>query len=353
MNDYMPQTMLVTGGAGFIGSHFIRYALKAHPHLKIVNLDILSYAGSLKNLELLPDANRHEFVVGNICDSALVSHLLSKYNIDTIVHFAAESHVDRSITGPAAFIETNLNGTFILLEAARQYWLNERQLKPDACRFHHVSTDEVYGTLSETDPPFTELTPYAPNSPYSASKAGSDHLVRAYYETYHLPVTISNCSNNYGTYQHPEKFIPTVIRSCLNWQPIPVYGNGKNRRDWLYVEDHCSAIDKVIRQGTLGAKYNVGGECEVENLKLAKEITHIMDKLFPKNNTHESLISFVTDRPGHDWRYAMDIRKISSELQWFPETSLEDGLLKTIKWYAQESSANVARSVDSAAELKA
>ena len=340
MNSYTPHDMLVTGGAGFIGSHFIRHALKTYPHLKIINLDLLSYAGSLKNLEALPDASRHLFVPGNICDKQLVYRLLNEHSIDTIVHFAAESHVDRSITGPAAFIETNLNGTFALLEAARQYWLQERKLDTGACRFHHISTDEVYGTLSETEPPFTELTPYAPNSPYSASKAGSDHLVRAYYETYNLPVTISNCSNNYGTYQHPEKFIPTVIRSCLDWKPIPVYGNGKNRRDWLYVEDHCTAIDEVIKLGKIGEKYNVGGECEVENLVLAKKITGIIDVLFPRNESCESLISFVTDRLGHDWRYAMDISKISRELQWFPQTTLEDGLLKTVRWYAEKFSAN-------------
>ncbi len=341
MSNYTPHNMLVTGGAGFIGSHFVRYALKTYPHLKIFNLDLLNYAGTLDNLKDLPDPARHRFIQGNICDNSQINQILREYEIDTIVHFAAESHVDRSITGPAAFIETNINGTFVLLEAARQYWLHERKLNANTCRFHHISTDEVYGTLSEADPPFTELTPYAPNSPYSASKAGSDHLVRAYYETYNLPVTISNCSNNYGTYQHPEKFIPTVIHSCITRKPIPVYGNGKNKRDWLYVEDHCAAIDKVINSGKLGAKYNIGGECEIENLELAKKITKIVDQLLPRNESCESLISFVTDRPGHDWRYAMDISKISTELQWFPQTTLHDGLVKTVNWYAKKFASNI------------
>lgn len=340
MNQYQPRVMLVTGGAGFIGSHFIHYALRSDPRLQIINVDLLTYAGSLTHLQHLTQEKRYRFVQADITDQAAIAGILSEYQVDTIVHFAAESHVDRSITGPAAFIQTNIVGTFSLLEVAREYWLGKQRWNADHCRFHHISTDEVYGTLTEIDPPFTELTSYAPNSPYSASKAGSDHLVRAYYETYNLPMTISNCSNNYGIYQHPEKFIPTVIRACLNWEPIPIYGNGKNKRDWLYVEDHCAAIAKVISHGTIGAKYNIGGECEIENLALARKITQLFDELFPRNKSCDSLISFVTDRPGHDWRYAMDISKISRELQWFPQTSLEQGLLKTIKWYARELSAD-------------
>ena len=255
--------MLVTGGAGFIGCNFVRYMLKTDANIKIVNLDALTYAGSMDNLKDLPDESRHTFVQGDICDRPLIDSLLRDHQVDTIVHFAAESHVDNSISGPEIFIKTNVMGTFTLLEAARQYCLESKSLalSPKSCsfRFHHISTDEVYGTLDKNDPAFTETTPYAPNSPYSASKAGSDHLVRAYFHTYGLPVTTTNCSNNYGPYQHGEKLIPTIIRSCREGKPIPVYGDGSNIRDWLYVEDHCSGIDAVIRKGRLGEVYNIGG----------------------------------------------------------------------------------------------
>ncbi|ETX02624.1 MAG: dTDP-glucose 4,6-dehydratase, partial [Candidatus Entotheonella factor] len=256
MHTYTPRNILLTGGAGFIGCHFVRHILRTDAQVRIVNLDLLTYAGSLDNLDALPDPHRHEIVQGTICDRQLVERLLRDYDIDTIVHCAAESHVDRSISGPAAFIDTNIVGTFTLLEAARDFWLQERAWDVNHCRFHHVSTDEVYGTLAAHEPAFCETTPYAPNSPYAASKAASDHLVRAYRNTYGLPTITTHCSNNYGPYQHPEKFIPTVIRSCLLGQPIPVYGDGSNIRDWLYVEDHCAAIDLILRRGRLGETYN-------------------------------------------------------------------------------------------------
>ncbi len=331
--SYQPKNILITGGAGFIGCNFIRYILKNDDAVKLVNLDNLSYAGSLDNLKELPSPERYEFVEGDICDAALVDSILRKNEIDTIIHFAAESHVDRSITGPAAFIQSNLIGTFTLLEAVRNYWLNEKGLNETQCRFHHISTDEVYGTLSKTDPAFTETTPYTPNSPYSASKAGSDHMVRAYFHTYGLPVTTTNCSNNYGPYQHGEKFIPTVIRSCLNKESIPVYGDGTNIRDWLYVDDHCSAIDQVVRNGALGETYNVGGNNEWSNIEIAKTICKVLGEKIPTDSPYESLISYVADRPGHDWRYAINGSKISSELGWNPAVTFEQGIVKTIEWY--------------------
>jgi dTDP-glucose 4,6-dehydratase len=327
---YIPRNLLVTGGAGFIGANFIRYYLLHHANAKIINLDLLTYAGSLKNL---PNNLRHHFIEGDICNAALVAKIVSEHQIDTIVHFAAESHVDRSISGPAPFIQTNVVGTFTLLEAARHFWLHEKKWNERQCRFHHISTDEVYGTLNKSDPAFTEETPYTPNSPYSASKAGSDHLVRAYSHTYHLPVTVSNCSNNYGPYQHPEKFIPTIIKSCLEWKPIPVYGDGSNIRDWLYVEDHCSGVDAILSHGKIGEAYNLGGEHEVDNLTLVKHICKTLDVLMPREKSYSSLINFVTDRPGHDWRYAMDISKISRELNWKPRETFESGLRKTIEFY--------------------
>ncbi len=327
---YQPKNMLVTGGAGFIGANFVQYLLKHDSKVNIINLDLLTYAGSLDNLKDLPDESRHIFIKGDICDRHLIDQILREHNIDTIVHFAAETHVDRSITGPGAFVQTNVVGTFTLLEAARQYWLNEKKLIASQCRFHHISTDEVYGTLSKTDPAFTETTPYAPNSPYSASKAGSDHLARAYFHTYGLPVTMSNCSNNYGPYQHPEKFIPTVINACRNWQSIPVYGDGSNIRDWLYVEDHCVAIDLIIKKGRVGESYNVGGDNELTNLQVVDTICGLMDELFSQNKSHKSLISFVTDRLGHDWRYAIDYTKIHHELGWKPMTSFIQGIQQLI-----------------------
>lgn len=331
MNDYQPENVLITGGAGFIGCNFVRRWLAKHPDIRIVNLDLLTYAGSLDNLADLPDPGRHEFVYGDICDRPLVDRLLREHRIDTIVHFAAESHVDRSISGPAAFIETNFVGTFTLLEAAREYW-PERMLERPV-HFHHISTDEVYGTLGPDDPAFRETTPYAPNSPYSASKAGSDHLVRAYHHTYGLPVTTSNCSNNYGPFQHDEKFIPTVIRSCVQGKPIPVYGDGSNIRDWLYVADHCSGIDAVIRRGRPGETYNIGGRNEWANIDIVRTICSLLDERRPEQAPHERLIRFVTDRPGHDWRYAIDADKIDRELDWRPHETFASGIVKTVDWY--------------------
>ena len=332
---YNPRKMLVTGGAGFIGCNFIRYMLETDPDIHLINLDKLTYAGSLENLQNLPDESRHLFVEGDICDQGLVERLLREHEIDTIVHFAAESHVDRSITGPEEFIQTNLVGTFRLLEAARGFWLKERKWDEGHCLFHHISTDEVYGSLGPNDPPFAETTPYAPNSPYSASKAGSDHLVRAYHHTYGLPVTTTNCSNNYGPYQHWEKLIPTVIRCCAEGRPIPVYGDGSNRRDWLFVMDHCSGIDRVIRAGTRGETYNIGGGHECANIEIVRQICRFMDQKRPDRAPHEDLIEFVTDRPGHDWRYAIDARKIAQELGWGPKESFESGIAKTINWYLE------------------
>jgi dTDP-glucose 4,6-dehydratase len=331
--NHSPHNVLVTGGAGFIGCNFVRYLLASDPELRIVNLDLLTYAGSLDNLRDLPDPTRHLFVQGDICDRALVERLLREQQIDTIAHFAAESHVDRSITGPAAFVQTNLVGTFTLLEAARTVWQERNAL--NTCRFHHISTDEVYGTLGRDDPPFQETTPYAPNSPYSASKAGSDHLVRAYFHTYGLPVVTTNCSNNYGPWQHGEKFIPTVIRSCLLQQPIPVYGDGSNIRDWLYVEDHCRGIDTVIRRGQLGETYNIGGCNEWANINITRQICRLLDERRPQHAPHEQLITFVTDRPGHDWRYAIAADKMEQELNWRPKETFNSGIAKTVDWYLE------------------
>jgi dTDP-glucose 4,6-dehydratase len=334
--SYQPKNLLVSGGAGFIGANFIRYLLTHYAHINIVNLDALTYAGSLLNLANLPNADRHYFVQGNIGDETLVSTVLKKHHIDTIVHFAAESHVDRSICGPAHFIQTNLVGTFTLLEAARRYWLEEKQLEDDECRFHHISTDEVFGSLQENEPAFCEKTAYAPNSPYSASKAGSDHLVRAYYHSYGLPVTTTNCSNNYGPYQNQEKFIPTIISSCLQAKPIPVYGNGSNIRDWLYVDDHCRGVLTVLEKGKLGETYNIGGNNEWNNLDLVRHICHLMDIIYPQHKPHEKLIHFVHDRPGHDWRYAVNSTKITTELGWKPQEDFTQGLYKTISFFAQQ-----------------
>jgi dTDP-glucose 4,6-dehydratase len=323
------KNVLVTGGAGFIGSNFVRYLLKVDSHVHIVNLDNLTYAGSLENLKDLPDESRYAFVKGDICDFELVSKLLREHRIDTIVHFAAESHVDRSILGPGPFVQTNVTGTFTLLEAARQVWGQERSGK----RFHHVSTDEVFGSLSPGDPAFTESTPYEPRSPYSASKAASDHLVRAYFHTYELPVTITNCSNNYGPYQFPEKLIPLIILNALQGKPLPIYGDGKQIRDWLYVEDHCEAIRLVIEKGKPGETYNVGGGNQPYNIDLVEEICAVMDELQPATSSYSSLITHVPDRPGHDRRYAMDITKIRNDLGWLPKHEIESGLRETVNWY--------------------
>jgi len=330
---YQPKNILITGGAGFIGSNFVRYMLASYVDVQLINLDQLTYAGSLDNLKDLSDPKRHYFVQGDICDKHLIAKLLREHTIDTIVHFAAESHVDNSISGPEIFIQTNVMGTFHLLEEARKYWQQEQQWDQQQCRFHHISTDEVYGTLTKEDPAFSETTPYAPNSPYSASKASSDHLVRAYFHTYALPVLTTNCSNNYGSYQHAEKLIPTIIRSCLEQKAIPVYGDGSNIRDWLYVEDHCSGIDTVIRKGQLGEVYNIGGCNEWSNIAIVRLICKLMDEKRPQHVPHDQLISFVTDRLGHDWRYAIDASKMMQELGWQPSETFESGIAKTLDWY--------------------
>jgi len=326
------KNVLVTGGAGFIGSNFVRYLLEVDQQVQIVNLDALTYAGSLENLKDLPDADRHTFVQGDICDRDLVRALLQKHQIDTIVHFAAESHVDRSILSPEPFIQANVIGTFTLLEAARQYWLVEKSMPIEQVRFHHVSTDEVYGTLSPEDPAFSETTPYAPNSPYAASKASSDHLARSYNHTYQLPVTISNCSNNYGPRQFPEKLIPLIILNALTGKPLPVYGDGQQIRDWLYVTDHCEAIHLILTQGKSGETYNIGGNNQPANLTIVETVCDLLDELQPQTDPHRNLIKFVTDRPGHDRRYAMNISKIENELGWKPRHNLSDGLLDTAQW---------------------
>ncbi len=331
------QNVLVTGGAGFIGSNFIRNLLKFESEVKIVNLDALTYAGSLENLKDLPNPDRHVFIHGDIGDRPVVVELLQKHAIDTIIHFAAETHVDRSILGPAQFVETNVLGTFSLLEAARQYWLEDQVHPIQEVRFHHISTDEVFGSLEPGDPAFSEKTPYAPNSPYAASKAASDHLVRSYGHTYGLPFSITNCSNNYGPYQFPEKLIPLMITNSLKGLPLPVYGDGKQVRDWLYVEDHCEAILEVIQSGKSGETYIIGGNNQPTNLLVVKTLCEIMDECVPNSayKPHESLIHYVTDRPGHDRRYAMNITKISNELGWQPHQSLSEGLLKTVLWYLE------------------
>ncbi len=329
------QNILVTGGAGFIGSNFIRYMLAHEPEIRIVNLDALTYAGSMENLTDLPDPARHTFVKGDICDGNLVMQLLHEHRIDTIVHFAAESHVDRSILGPGAFVQTNIVGTFTLLEAARRFWLTENALGTQPVRFHHVSTDEVFGSLGPDDPPFDENTPYAPRSPYAASKASSDHLVRAYFHTYGLPITITNCSNNYGPYQFPEKLIPLMILNAVEGKPLPVYGDGMQIRDWLYVDDHSEAIRRVLQDGRVGETYTVGGDNQPPNIQIVRTICEILDELQPDSphTPHARLITHVTDRPGHDRRYDIDITKIRTELGWRPSEQLQSGLLKTVRWY--------------------
>lgn len=331
------QNVLITGGAGFIGSNFVHYLLRAEPEIKIINLDALTYAGSLENLKNLSDPERHIFIHGDIGDRALVDDLLHKHDIDAIVHFAAETHVDRSIHGPGQFMQTNVIGTFVLLEAARGYWLSDQAFSTEDVRFHHISTDEVFGSLGPNDPAFSEMTPYKPNSPYAASKAASDHLVRAYGRTYGLPYSITNCSNNYGPYQFPEKLIPLMITNALQGRELPIYGDGGQVRDWLYVEDHCEAIRQVIRHGKPGETYTVGGGNQPTNLTVVRTLCEILDECLPNSTftPHEKLIQFVTDRPGHDRRYAMDISKIERELEWHPLRSLQEGLLMTVEWYLE------------------
>jgi dTDP-glucose 4,6-dehydratase len=327
------KTILITGGAGFIGSNFVRYWHFRYPEDRLVVLDALTYAGNRSNLAEVENSPNFQFVQGNIGDRSLVDELLPQEKITHIAHFAAESHVDRSILGPSAFITTNVVGSFTLLESFRHYWVTNHQ--PDHFRFLHVSTDEVYGSLEPDEPAFTETTPYAPNSPYSASKAGSDHLARAYYHTYQLPTIITNCSNNYGPYHFPEKLIPLMCINILLGKPLPIYGDGQNIRDWLYVEDHCSALDAVINQGRIGETYNIGGNNEVKNLDLVKLLCQIMDEIAPNLPVKPSsqLITFVKDRAGHDRRYAINSTKLQTELGWQPKQTVESGLKATAQWY--------------------
>lgn len=328
-----PRRLLVTGGAGFIGSNFAHYWCNAYQTDRVVVLDALTYAGSLRNLEALDSQDQFRFVQGDICDPILVEALIKAENIDTVVHFAAESDVDRSILGPVAFVRTNVLGTSTLLETFRQYW--KRRGCRESDRFIHISTDEVYGNLGADEPAFTETTPYDPNSPYSASKAGSDFLVRAYHHTYGLPTLITNCSNNYGPYQFPEKLIPLMLINMIMGKPLPVYGDGENVRDWLYVEDHCRALDLAIHKGIVGETYNIGGSNQLKNIELVYNLCELMDKLAPKLPVRpcQDLITFVKDRPGHDRRYAIDTSKIKTQLGWQPQVTLEQGLDRTVKWY--------------------
>ncbi|PKM77566.1 MAG: dTDP-glucose 4,6-dehydratase [Firmicutes bacterium HGW-Firmicutes-15] len=339
-----PVSILVTGGAGFIGSNFIPYYINKHPEHCIINLDILSYAGNLDNLCEVAGDQRYKFIRGDIGNRELLEHLFAEYDIRGVIHFAAESHVDNSISGPDIFIRTNINGTFTLLDVARKYWMDaphQCKLGYETCRFHHISTDEVYGSLEETGL-FTEETPYAPNSPYSASKASSDLIVRSYFHTYGMNVVTSNCSNNYGPKQHNEKLIPTIIRKAMALEPVPIYGDGRNIRDWLYVLDHCKGIDLVFNHGKSGESYNIGGNNERENLYIARIICKIIDELAPENkngsqiSSYTELITFVTDRPGHDRRYAIDASKIEKELGWKAEEDFESGILKTVQWYLRD-----------------
>ncbi len=331
----MSKTILITGGAGFIGSNFILYILNNYNNVKVVNLDKLTYAGDLSNLERLENNPNYAFVKGDICDSKLVNSLFEAHNFNGVIHFAAESHVDNSIKNPDAFINTNVYGTFNLLNTAKNHWLDSPFEYKTGCkdnRFLHISTDEVYGTLGN-EGLFTEKTPYAPNSPYSASKASSDFIIRSYYHTYGMNVVPTNCSNNYGPRQHDEKLIPTILRKAINNEAIPIYGNGKNIRDWLYVKDHCRGIDLAFHKGRAGETYNIGGENERDNLYIANKICDILDQIRPKEVSYSKQIKFVKDRPGHDFRYAIDANKIENDLGWKAEENFETGILKTIEWY--------------------
>jgi dTDP-glucose 4,6-dehydratase len=334
----LQDSILVTGGAGFIGSNFILSWTKANP-AAVVNLDLLTYAGNPANLSALESDPRYTFSRGDICDPELVGSLLRTHRPRAIVHFAAESHVDRSIASPEAFVRTNVQGTFVLLEQSRAYWAGLNKEDKERFRFLHVSTDEVYGTLGANDPAFSETTAYAPNSPYAASKASSDHLARAYFHTFGLPVLTTNCSNNYGPFQFPEKLIPLMILNALDGKPLPVYGDGKNVRDWLFVEDHCSAIRAVLEKGRPGETYNIGGNSERANIDVVHSICNIVDEMRPQQGAapRTRLITFVKDRPGHDRRYAIDARKIMRELGWKPAAEFESGLRKTVQWYLDHS----------------
>ncbi|WFS18409.1 dTDP-glucose 4,6-dehydratase [Pseudomonas sp. 905_Psudmo1] len=328
--------ILITGGAGFIGSALIRHLIQSTEH-EVLNLDKLTYAGNLESLAPVDDNPRYRFVQADIADSPVVAQTLAEFQPDAIMHLAAESHVDRSIDGPAAFIQTNIVGTYSLLESTRAYWLGLSAERKAAFRFHHISTDEVYGDLHGVDDLFTETTPYAPSSPYSASKAASDHLVRAWQRTYGLPVLITNCSNNYGPYHFPEKLIPLMILNALAGKPLPVYGNGQQVRDWLYVEDHARALLKVVSEGQVGETYNIGGHNEQKNLNVVRAICALLEELAPQKPAgiarYEDLITYVQDRPGHDLRYAIDAGKIEHELGWVPQETFETGLRKTVQWY--------------------
>ena len=329
------KNILLTGTAGFIGSNFVPYFLDKYPEYNLINLDLLTYAGDLKNLTECESNPRYKFIKGDICNRELVEFIFTEYDIQGVIHFAAESHVDNSIKNPGVFIETNVNGTFTLIDVAQKYWMNkpfEYKENYQGCRFHHISTDEVYGTLNETDL-FTEETPYAPNSPYSASKASSDMIVRAYQETYGLNTVITNCSNNYGPKQHDEKLIPTIIRKALSGESIPIYGDGKNIRDWLYVLDHCKGIDLVYHTGKEANVYNIGGRNERTNLQIVDAICTILDEKVPKNKSYKELITFVEDRAGHDRRYAIDASKLENELGWKADEDFDSGIVKTIEWY--------------------
>ena len=329
------KSILVSGGAGFIGSNFIPYFLEKYQKYKIINLDLLTYAGDLEKLKEVENNFNYQFIKGNICNRELVEFIFNEYDIRGVIHFAAESHVDNSIKNPSIFIETNVNGTFTLLDVAQKYWMDKPFMYKEnykGCRFHHISTDEVYGTLNETEL-FTEETPYAPNSPYSASKASSDMIVRSYQETYGLNTVITNCSNNYGPRQHDEKFIPTIIRKALSNESIPLYGDGKNIRDWLYVLDHCNAIDLVYHAGKEANIYNIGGGNERTNLEIVDSICTILDKKVPQEKSYKELITFVEDRAGHDRRYAIDASKLKNELGWISDENFESGILKTVEWY--------------------
>ena len=330
----MKNKILITGGAGFIGSNYVELVVE-NSEDQIFVLDNLTYAGNLKNLEAVSHLSNYTFIKGDICDEALMDSLFKEHQFNKVVHFAAESHVDNSITGPGAFIQTNIVGTFNLIHSAYRLWMNgPNQLKEEfnEARFLHVSTDEVYGTLGETGL-FLETTPYAPNSPYSASKASSDFIVRSYFHTYGMPVVTTNCSNNYGAHQHKEKLIPTIIRKAISGEEIPIYGNGKNIRDWIYVTDHCKGIKLVLEEGKLGETYNIGGRNERENLYIAHTICDLLDKLVPNETPYREQMTFVQDRAGHDFRYAIDADKIESELGWKADENFESGILKTIEWY--------------------
>lgn len=330
----MKTVYFVTGGCGFIGANFIQYLLNKTKPKSVINLDKLTYAGNQKNLADFEQDPRYIFVHGDICDAELVSRLFTEYQPNYIINFAAESHVDRSIDGPAEFIQTNIVGTSVLLQESLKYYSTLKGKESERFQFHHVSTDEVFGSLSESGF-FTEETPYDPSSPYSASKASSDHLVRAWYRTFDLPVLISNCSNNYGPYQFPEKLIPLMILNCLEEKPLPVYGTGENIRDWLYVEDHCDAIYTILQKGTIGETYNVGGNNEIKNIQIVEEICDVLNDIHPAGSgkSYHELITFVKDRPGHDFRYAIDASKLKKEIGWEPKESFNTGIQKTIEWY--------------------